>query len=181
MLLNEAQLRDRVKEVAQFSSETVQDMLDAAELAINQRYGELGNVTEILWGGSSSVLFLKRQPAAIVSIDETTGDTTTTLDPTDYLIDGRVLRRLYYGINPADFWGARAVVVYTPIEDTDERKRVQAELCKLDATSKPGLSSYTTGAHSETYAGAGQGGKTYKEQREEILASLVSVEEPLFA
>ena len=63
----------------------------------------------------------------------------------------------------------RADVTYRPPDDTANRVRVAIELVKLEFAFNPGLASQTIGTWSEAYT---SGGKSYAEQRAEILASL---------
>jgi hypothetical protein len=95
---------------------------------------------------------------------------TTTLAADDYELrsTGYTLRRLTGGTNPASFWRDRVRVTYTPLSDLALREVAQIELVKLDVAFNPTLAAQTIGSWSETY----QQGKSYPDQRADILASL---------
>lgn len=124
-------------------------------------------VNEIITPRGIGPLLRLSRPAE--SIDEVIVG-TTTLAADDYSIGstGNILRRLNDGTNPLRYWNDRVYVTYTPLSDMAIREVVQIELVKLDIAFNPTLASQTIGAWTETYVS----GKTYPEQRSELLASL---------
>jgi hypothetical protein len=169
----------RLHVTTELDSAAIQLLLDAAEQAINLRYGVEGVIEEVATGGFSYV-FLRWPASAIESISETDGTTTTVLDMTDYRLsgDGVSLRRLDTGTNPLTYWGRAITVRYAPQVPVDERKRVQLALVKLEMNTQHGLSQQTIGSWSESY---GQSADSYAEQREIILDSLLHGRAPGFA
>jgi hypothetical protein len=147
-------------------------LLDAAAQEIVRAIGPAGETTEWLTA-QGDLLMLSRSALSISEIVEHGPfiDTTTTLDPTDYEVNGsgQTLRRLYSGPNPARRW-YRPFVTYLPVDDTASRQRVQSELVKLTISFTPGLASQTIGTWSESYTDPTKG--TYAQQREDILATL---------
>lgn len=154
-------------------------LLDAAQEAIDARYGALyaadsnteqGQAREIM-NVHGDLLVLSRRAA---SVDQVIEDrfTPTTLASNDYelLPDGQTLRRLSTGTHTAYRWGHRVDVLYTPLSDVASRELAQINLVRLEISFNPGLAGQTIGSWSETYITSG---KSYAEQREEILDSLV--------
>jgi hypothetical protein len=165
------QFRDFVR--TSLSDESVQKLLEAAKLAIDQVAGPVGEITETIeaweWGDGLPRITTKRPMSAVVSVTEYVGDRPIVLAADDYRVSGYVLTRLGHGTNPRWHWGSRVVVVYATADDAAERDRVQLELVKLDLTYSPGLSSQTIGTWSEAYTD----GATYAADREAILSSLL--------
>jgi hypothetical protein len=155
----------------------LQMLLDAAEQAVVDRYGSHGvSVTETV-DGRSTYIFLRRRAESITSVTEIDAlGRPTTLASTDWELggDGLSIRRL---LRP---WDARATVVSVPVDDTDDRKRVQLELVRLELGYDPGVTSETIGAWSEQRASNATW--NVHEERERILQSLVgSIPGPGFA
>jgi hypothetical protein len=177
-----------VEEFRDFVTSTVDDegiqlLLDAAEQAINARFGDLdaGYGTDEIVDGGQSYIFLRRRAASIDSIVERVGTTDTTLDVTDYRLrgDGVSILRLASGVNQRSWWGAPITVSYEPLDDLEERKRVQRALVMFDLNFVPGnATSETIGAWSETFSAANP---NYSEGREAIFASFYTVQAPGFA
>jgi hypothetical protein len=143
-------------------------LLDAAMQTIVAHAGPWGEISERLHG-NGPLLMLSKVPLSIASVVERVGWSDLTLDPDDYELIGQTLRRLNDGTNPGYYWRGRVTVTYTPLDDMAERQRVQMELVKLSITFTPGLASQSIGTWSESYQTSG---KSYPEQRQDILASL---------
>jgi hypothetical protein len=116
--------------------------------------------------GIGPLLRLARPAQSITSVIE--GETTLAADDYDTGSSGYVLRRLDTGTNPASYWLDRIYIQYQPYSDMALREVAQIELVKLDIAFNPTLVSQTIGSWTETY----QQGKSYPEQRADILASL---------
>ena len=164
-LLTAAQLRSLAP--TSLEDAALEILLAAAEQEIDRHAGAAGDVTERFRAERPRVLGLARPAALVVSVTQQ----GVALDPTDYALEcgGELLRRLHDGANPAWRWWGHVTVVYTPVDDTASRQRVQAELVRLDIAFTPGLASQQIGTWTETYATSG---RTYAEQRADILASL---------
>lgn len=167
----------REHETTTLPDEALQRLLDAAEGAINRRFGSLASLTEHRRGGGL-LLFLSRPAGTITSITERYGDqlglTDVVMDLTDYTLlpDGQTLRREWAGTHRADRWTDDVIAVYVPADDTAERIRVELALVKLDLTHNPGLSSEQIGDWSETYAD--NSAMNYGLERQMILDTLAS-------
>ena len=97
---------------------------------------------------------------------------TTVLATDDYELNDRTVRRIATGTHPASWWCGDIDVVYTPLDQDDERDRVAAELVALAVTYSPGISSQQIGPWRETFQEGGAGQLTYDAQRMAILATL---------
>lgn len=151
----------------------IRRLIDAAEESIDSRYGARASSDQTDAGDGGMEIFpLSRPAATITSVTERLATTDTVLAADDYesLHGGRILRRLSDGTNGAiirlgaAIWGDRVTVVYKPVSDDNQRKRVVIDLVKLsiryDATT-----STRDGDHSESRPG-------YEKERESILGSL---------
>lgn len=165
----------------------LQRLMDANEAAIVNRAGPLGvPVTQVVnQNGYESIIFLTRalqvldSPPSPVIIEGFGFTDARTLESDDYRMIGKTVRRIDFGANPGFYFLTPIQITGIPEDDTDERIRVLIELCQLDINFKPGLASFTTGKHSETYSRQGNtGGNTYLADREALLDSLVHP--PLF-
>jgi hypothetical protein len=152
------------------SDESLLILLDAAAQAIVREHGPSGATTERL-SASGDLLMLSRPALTITTVVEDARWAPVTLAANDYSLSssGQTLYRLSTGTNPRYYWSGRVDVTYTPFDDTAERQRVQRELVMLDIAFQPGLVSQSIGTWSETYTASG---KSYAEQRADILASL---------
>jgi hypothetical protein len=112
----------------------LQTIIDREEAELVRRFGanySASPITVTRPGGAKSI-YLNRAIGAITSIAEYSylGDTApTTLTSADYFIwsdQGRIERLSCH-------WGAYAVVVYTPVDDTELRKQVLIELVRVNA------------------------------------------------
>lgn len=162
----------RAFQATELDDASLQIFLDAAELAIEQRYGVTGSpVTETVDGGQTYI-FLRRRASSITSVLETWGDTDTTLAADDYQLrgDGVSVKRLGTGTNAATWWGAPVAVTYAAADDEAERKRIQVALVKLDLNIAPGASSEQIGSWMEQHQESSVW--NYATQREAILDSL---------
>lgn len=174
MLLTATQFRDFAETT--LSDESLQTLLDAAELDIIATAGPLGSFADRRRGGGL-YLWLSRLAGTITSVVERWGDplglTSVTLDTTDWTLlpDGYTLRREWSSTHPADRWADDVIVTYTPLDDTEARKRVQVGLVKLELARNPGLVSQTIGDWSETYQ-ASSAVAGYAVERAVLLASL---------
>lgn len=148
--------------------EMLQRLLNAAEAAIDARYGAPGERTEVRYG-AGDLLPLARPAQSVATITETVGTTTMTLAADDFEISpsGRILRRLNTGTNKRKTWGERMVVTYTARDETAGRIRVAVGLVKLDLA--------YSGYQSESAPEYQRTRLAYDEQREALLSSLLHV------
>lgn len=152
----------------------LQTLLDAAAEAIAIYAGTYivssgadDEINEILTPrGIGPLLRLSRRAQTITTVIE--GTVTLAADDYEVRSSGHVLRRLIDGTNPSLYWRNRVYVTYVPLSDAALREVAQIELVKLDVAFNPALASQTIGSWSESYTQ----GKSYPEQRAEILASL---------
>jgi hypothetical protein len=151
---------------ANLSDEALLILLDAAAQDIVRAAGAGGVQSEHVHG-HGELLPLSHPALSVTTVVER----DVTLDATDYAVSGTglMLRRLHSGTHPAHGWWGPVDVTYQPVDDTATRQRVQLELVKLAITFSPGLASQQIGTWSESYTTSG---KTYDQQRAEILATL---------
>ena len=146
----------------------LQRLLDDAEAEIIKRFGAHSagsSQVETLVGTGLEVVFVNKPISAVNSVIETIGTTATTLAADDYSVHNKfVLERLADGTNSRSTWGDRVKVTYQPVSDTDQRKVVQIQLCKL-AVNFEGLKSEKAGNYSRTWG-------EYNAERKQILNSL---------
>lgn len=179
-LLTVAEFKLASKDVITMDDGAVADMLEAAELAINARYGELGSFQTEVHDGGSSYLFL-RHPAVLLSeIVERVSTIETTLEEDDYRIRGDQVSvlRLSTGTTPRSRWG-ETTVSYLPVDDSAERKRVQRALVLLDLNFAPGISMEQIGSWLEQHHESSVW--NYGTERQTILNSLQVSYAPGFA
>jgi len=120
------------------SDADLQAVIDREEAEIVRRFGANypGPITVTRPGGQKSI-YLGRAIGSITSINEYyyLGDTApTTLTSADYFVwagQGRLER-----IGSACKWGAYAIVVYVPTDDTDLRVQVMLELVRIATNQK---------------------------------------------
>ena len=116
------------------ASSDLQTLIDREEAELVRRYGAHASAAPFTETarGSGRNLYLKRPIASVSSVTEYLflGDTApSVLTVSDYFVwgeQGRLER-----IMTANQWGQIAVVVYTPIDDTDVRKSVLLELVRI--------------------------------------------------
>jgi hypothetical protein len=151
--------------------ESLQLLLDAAEVEITRAVGPVGNRTEIVQCGSR-LLALRGQAASIVSITERLYTTDTVLATDDYVLwpEGTVIERLLGGTNSRGHFRGRVEVEYVPVDDIDLRKVVQADLIKLMVQYAPGVTAETVGSWTRQLASNSVWNAS--EEREAILARL---------
>jgi hypothetical protein len=151
--------------------DAVQRLLDDAEAAITAYAGAVGTAVELVTGGYERIV-TTRPVASLTSIVERDGGfSPVTLDTTDYeLFAPFVLLRKRTGTNQSSHWRGPIRVSFVPVDDTNTRKIVQIELCKLEMATNPGLASETVGAWTQTYSSIGS--KSVPEQRADILSRL---------
>lgn len=172
MTLTVDQFREHV--TSSLGDEAIQRLLDAAYESIILAagpYASDGTITEILTPrGIGPLLMLSRQAESVSEVIEGTGASATTLAADDYELSqsGNILRRLSDGTNAALYWRYRTFVTYLPQSDLAIRDVAQLELVKLEIAFNPTLVTQTIGSWSESY----QQGRSYPEQRADILASL---------
>ena len=168
MSLTVAQFREHV--TSSLGDEAVQRLLDAAYESLVGALGpyeEDGSITEIITPRSiGPLLMLSRRAESLSEVIE--GDTTLAADDYELRSSGNVVRRLDDGTNPASYWRNRVYVTYLPQSDLALRAIAQLELVRLEIAFNPLLVSQTIGSWTETY----QQGKSYPEQRADILAAL---------
>jgi len=157
-------------------------LLAAEEAAIVARFGNTAAEVAEVHDGGSAYLFLRHraETAASISAVETVDATDTTLAADDYRLrdDGVSLLRLDTGTNRRTVWGL-TTVTYTPLDDSEERKRVQRALVILDLNTAPGISAEQIGAWMEQHQQSSVW--NYQTEREAILASLDRAIPPGFA
>lgn len=184
------------------NDEALQDIIDYNDATILARVGPIEQHSTVFYpqlgtrsglGGilmvppplvsqTSSILQLGTL-AEIASVTEWDGIAgyETVLDETDYWNDRGSLRRRDDGNHPYVYWNLPVRIVWSSPDDTAIRKMVMIQLCELDVNHHPGLASFTTGQHSESYA-SGIKEPGYVEKREALLGQLVAPEiPPVFA
>ncbi len=116
----------------------IQRLIDDAESEIDERVGELATHTDEFHGEThAQAIFLKRKASAITTVTEEyksgAGWSSTVLAADDYELhfNGRQLRRLSTGTNPASTWGDTVTVVYVPLTDAARRLVITIDLVKL--------------------------------------------------
>lgn len=155
------------------SDEALALLLSAAEEAIAEAHGPLDydEETPIIetHKPAGPLLMLGRRASSITTVLEghvelTNGD--------DYALrpSGSIITRLTPTGLPRSWRPVTVTVTYVPLSHIADRKRVASELVKLDIAFSPGLASQTIGPWTETYSS----GRTYADQRAEVLASLAS-------
>ncbi len=153
------------------SDESLLILLNAAASEIVQFAGPAGEITD-----------QRRAPGDLLALAHTAGSITSVaengvaLTADDYALSstGNTVRRLRTGTHPAHRWHGLVEVISVARDDLANRQRVQLELVKLSIAFQPGLASQTIGTWAEAYQSGGNGGKSYGEQRDELLASLAS-------
>jgi hypothetical protein len=148
----------------------LQDLLDAAEAAIEDRYGPIGTISET-HQGTGRLMGLDRKAQAILSVSER----GVALDASDYRLrpSGGIVERLSTGTHPSLRWRGQIEVTLLSFDNTAERIRIQIGLVKLDMSYTPGVGSHSIGNFSES--SSQQQGITYAQLREEYLSSLEAV------
>jgi hypothetical protein len=123
-------------------------------------------------GWTDTRVFLPRPASAIVSVSETFSGTTTVLDATDYelLMGGLMVQRVGGGTHSSYAWRGRVQIVFTPVDDSARRTRVELDLVQL-ALSYNALQVETIGDYSARRV------DDYQQERQNILAVL----EPTFS
>ncbi len=116
----------------------LQRLIDDAESEIAERVGEPATQTDEFHGETlANVLFLTRKASETTTVTEEvkSGDsyTSTVLAADDYELhfNGRQLRRLSDGTNPASTWGDTVTVVYVPLTDAARRLVITIDLVKI--------------------------------------------------
>lgn len=139
------------------SGAQIQRLIDDADNEVVRVAGSHPTATrsEQLVGGEV-LLFLPAPAASITSVTEHLenylGGTTTVLASDDYRLwfDGRALQRLSDGTNSATRWGSRIDVVYTPVDDIAQRRKVILDLVQLGLQYQPGVQSERIGDYSHS-------------------------------
>ena len=116
----------------------IQRLIDDAEAEIDERVGALATQTDEFQGETlADALYLTRLATAITTVTEEvksgTGWVSTVLAADDYALrfNGRQLRRLSNGTNPAGTWGDTVTVVYVPKSDAARRLVITIDLVKV--------------------------------------------------
>lgn len=141
----------------------LQTYMDDAEALIVRRYGPnaadlAAPLTRVMLGGLS---VLYNVPAGVTEIRE---GTTVLVAGVDYrVVSGGYLERLPL----TKLWATRVEVDYQPEDDTESRRRVAIDLCKL-AIEYTGLDTERIGDYSYTRQ------RQYVDERRRILSSLRS-------
>lgn len=110
----------------------IQGLLDDAEAEIDKIFGAALTHTDWLAGRTRN-LFLSRAAASITTVVETIALTDTTLASDDFELqhNGKSILRKWDGTNGRLWWGDRAKIIFVPVSDVKQRKRVQIDLVKL--------------------------------------------------
>ena len=165
-LLTVAELREHVE--TSLPDTALERLLAGCELAIAQWAGPLsfdedGHVVEVVdvaRAPGRALLRLRQAPAAVSSVVDINHGVETELDPADYRVEERYLRRL-----GAALWGEWTRVTHTPVDDSAIRRTVLVQLVQLELNVQPGMASQGAGPWSESY------GK-YLRQRNELLRAI---------
>lgn len=155
------------------------DYIDALEAEIDTRFGTLLPTTVRLTPSPrSDLLVLPRRARALTSVVEldsgpVVGQTTTTLDATDYAIRSPfLLERLGTGTNPRRYWSRYGVdVTFLPLDDSAARKLAIVDIAKLEA-SHSGLESVRIGDYAESSGAGGADASALEGGRARILRRL---------
>lgn len=113
--------------------DAIQRVIDSVEDEVTKMAGPVGQHTYVLNGGGKYLFFLNGPILSIDSIEETVGDTVTTLDATDYrLVDGGYYaERLYrLALNPRYTWGRQISVTVTHPPASPKRKLTTIDIVK---------------------------------------------------
>lgn len=141
----------------------LQRLIDAEWNAVVKTFGpEIAPVDDLR--GDVDRIWLTRQASSITSIVETNSSgTETTLASNDYRTenDGRALRRLSDGTNPAAYWQSRVRVTYA---SNDDYGMTVIELVRLRLQYKA-LGSERIGDHSESAV-------DFQAEREKIMRGI---------
>jgi hypothetical protein len=172
-LLTVAELREHVESA--LPDTALERLLAGCELAIAQWAGPLSfdedgaveDVTETVNAPGRTLLLLRQAPAGVTSVTDIHGGVETELEPADYRIEERYLRRL--GSAP---WGEWTRVTHIPVDDSAIRRTVLVQLVQLELNVQPGMASQGAGPWSESY------GK-YLRQRNELLRVIRPADPPV--
>jgi hypothetical protein len=171
MSLTVAEFREYV--ATSLSDDALQRLLDAAWADIEQAAGPMGDVVEFHPGGYRDLVLDRDAGTVSLAREAADGTSPLTLDPTDFRVDGLILRRLRTGPNPRDWWMGEVEVTHAPAEDEAERERAQAALVQLDMSAGGSVASERIGEYAVSYGNGG--GRTVPEQRQDILAEFQAV------
>jgi hypothetical protein len=171
-LITPAQLIEHIE--TDRSDDALQQIIDAEELDIVQKFGPHATQDDDLTGGHQD-LGLSRPASTITTVVETIGTTETALSANDYELrnGGRILYRLSTGTHARTAWGNRVEVAYVPRTENARRIMVLIDLCRL-ALKYTGLLSETTGDYQYS-AGAL---RSYQENRNDVLNRLINTVRP---
>lgn len=165
-LITVAQVRGYIPDSAE-SDATLQMRIEENEAELTRRFGPLADdagqmaqVTETVYADGTTLLPLRMEPAAIVSVTNFIGASGTVMDPGDYRTRGSYVERALGS------WGTRTTVVYRPVDTRAERRRVLVKLIQCDMNYQAGLGSQGASGWNESY------GKNYRSEREMIMATL---------
>lgn len=166
---------DELKECihTNMDDDQLQCLIDAAEDEIDDRCGELASQVDEFRGETlASILLLSRKVDEITTVVEErkSGDEyeSTTLETDDYQLrhGNIIIERLASGTNPWRTWGDVVTITYTPVDDTDKRKKATVQLVKLDIN-YAGMKSEKIGDYSYTMM------ENYQSERDKIINGLV--------
>lgn len=142
----------------------LQILLDAADEDLTRAVGpDTADICKRDMEGQE-FLFLSRPAASITSITEYSGGATTTLAASDYELqpNGKAIRRLSTGTNPASGWCGTITVSYAPA-DLNRRNRALTQLVQLDLDYRFGATDESIGDHRRSQ-------QDYDKERERIIA-----------
>jgi hypothetical protein len=171
-LLTVARLREHVE--TSLPDAALERILASCELAIARWAGPLSfdeddvveDVTETVSAPGRTLLRLRQLPTAVSAVVDLHGGVEDVLDPSDYRVEERFLRRL------GSTWGERTTVVYTPTDDSAVRRTVLVQLCQLELNVQPGMASQGAGGWTESYG-------RYLRQRDELLRAIRPADPPV--
>lgn len=162
--------------VSNLDSTALQTLLDSIESEIVARRGPAaGPITDFRFTNRLRTFRLSRPAASaagISSVIEFAGGVPTALATNDWVLHQNLMTmvRLSYGSNPRGRWPDQVQVVFTPRDDTAERKRVQVAVLKLDLAYTGWASQTTTNESRAALA-------NYHLERAALLASFALTDE----
>jgi hypothetical protein len=168
-----AQLREHVPGIP-LPDAALQRIIDDIEEEILDRFGPLTEVSErVVAGPYQGLITTKRKVGSIVSIVEDlspiAGESTRTLDPTDYRVSGYTVERLRGGTYPATGWAWYGTTInYVPVSDVHRRTMATIDAAKLELAVS-GVMSVSIGDYSESTGAGSRDSGTPEERRTKLL------------
>lgn len=159
--------------VSNLDATALQTLLDSIESEIVARRGPAtGPITDFRFANRLRTFRLSRPASSISSVIEFSGGVATALAANDWALHQNLMTmvRLGSGSNPRSRWPDQVQVIFTPRDDTAERKRVQVAVIKLDL-------SYSGFASQSTQSEARAALANYHLERSALLASFALTDE----